>query len=149
MTLVMRGAREGSKKPLRPSSRPSVPPTASPSIGFDTLTHSPPGQKADDHFAFGSLSITPNRLPSVSLQYAKYPTVGMGVLGMTSVPPAFVTALTALSTEPTPRVLVVVVTSPLRSNPPLIPGAPFSPVFTIQYSIGPGHFSIFQPKAFL
>src|SRR5580704_18739673 len=34
MTPVITGARDGSRNPLRPSSSPSVPPTASPSIGF-------------------------------------------------------------------------------------------------------------------
>src|SRR5271155_4919940 len=37
MTLVINGARDGSRNPLRPSSSPSVPPTASPSIGFVKL----------------------------------------------------------------------------------------------------------------
>src|SRR5467141_1234741 len=38
------------------------------------------------HFAFGSRCITPNKFPSVSLQYAKYPTVGIGVFGIISPP---------------------------------------------------------------
>ena len=38
ITLVITGASDGSRKPLRPSSKPSVPPVISPSIGFDTLT---------------------------------------------------------------------------------------------------------------
>jgi hypothetical protein len=37
MTLPISGAKEGSRKPLRPSSRPSVPPTAKPIIGFVVL----------------------------------------------------------------------------------------------------------------
>src|SRR6266850_2552636 len=37
MTLPISGAKEGSRKPLRPSSRPSVPPTARPIIGFVAL----------------------------------------------------------------------------------------------------------------
>src|SRR5882757_1395578 len=37
ITLPIRGANEGSKKPLRPSSRPSAPPTARPSIGLVRL----------------------------------------------------------------------------------------------------------------
>src|SRR5580692_5559703 len=37
MTLPITGARDGSRNPLRPSSNPSVPPTASPSIGFVRL----------------------------------------------------------------------------------------------------------------
>src|SRR5580704_12152011 len=37
ITLPINGARDGSRNPLRPSSNPSVPPTASPSIGFVTL----------------------------------------------------------------------------------------------------------------
>src|ERR1700730_5619635 len=35
ITLPMIGASEGSRKPLNPSSRPSVPPTANPSMGFE------------------------------------------------------------------------------------------------------------------
>src|SRR5271168_55767 len=37
ITLLMSGAREGSRKPLKPSSSPSAPPTASPRIGFVML----------------------------------------------------------------------------------------------------------------
>src|SRR5580704_5507435 len=37
ITLLITGARDGSRNPLRPSSSPSVPPTASPSIGFVRL----------------------------------------------------------------------------------------------------------------
>src|ERR1700675_1090258 len=37
ITLLITGARDGSRNPLRPSSSPSVPPTASPSIGFVKL----------------------------------------------------------------------------------------------------------------
>jgi len=36
-TLVINGASDGSRKPLSPSSSPSVPPTARPSIGFVKL----------------------------------------------------------------------------------------------------------------
>ena len=46
MTLVMRAASDGSRNPVKPSSSPSVPPTAKPSIGFVKLilftrTHRP------------------------------------------------------------------------------------------------------------
>src|SRR5260370_20563786 len=41
ITLVMTGASEGSRKPLRPSRSPSVPPTARPSIGLVTLMSFP------------------------------------------------------------------------------------------------------------
>src|SRR5713226_2098215 len=101
------------------------------------------------YFAFWSACITPKRFPSVSVRYAKYPTVGITVLGMTSFPPAFFTVSTAVSTESTLIVLVVVLTSVFFMRPPLIPGVPSAPVVTIQYSMGPGHFSIFQPNTFL
>src|SRR5215472_17966966 len=100
------------------------------------------------HFAFASACITPKRFPSVSSQYAKYPTPGIGVFGVINFPPAFFTAATDVSTESTPTVFVVVVTSPRFIIPPLIPGAPSAPVFTIQYSIGPSHLSNFHPNTF-
>src|SRR5215813_426377 len=37
MTLVITGARDGSKNPLKPSANPSPPPTIRPSTGFDML----------------------------------------------------------------------------------------------------------------
>ena len=37
ITLVITGASDGSKNPLRPSSRLSVPPVISPSMGFERL----------------------------------------------------------------------------------------------------------------
>src|SRR2546425_8857390 len=68
---------------------------------------------------------------------------------MTSFPPALVTASTEASTESTAIVFMVVLTSVFFIRPPLIPGIPSAPVVTIQYSMGPGHFSIFQPNTFL
>src|SRR5215469_15227930 len=95
---------------------------------------------------FACACITPKRFPSVSSQYAKYPTPGIGVFGVINFPPAFFTAATDASTESTPTVFVVVVTSPRFSIPPLIPGAPSAPVFTIQYSIEPSHLLNFHPN---
>src|SRR5258707_9817368 len=59
-------------------------------------------------------------------------TCALPIFGMISFPPAFCTVFTAASTESTPMVLVVVFTSAFFMRPPLIPGVPSAPVFTIQ-----------------